>query len=69
METKRLEALEKQKQLEDKKRAEELKNQQVAVAVPPSPSPAAKQPQPAAAITPTRCDGIEITVGQNERPD
>src|SRR5262249_31692498 len=42
MEMKRLESLEKQKQLEDKKRTEELKNQ-AAVAAPPTPSPAAKQ--------------------------
>src|SRR5262249_30645508 len=47
-------------------RIDELKKQQVAVAVPPA-SPPAKQPQPAAAITPMRCGGIEITVGQSER--
>jgi formylglycine-generating enzyme required for sulfatase activity/dienelactone hydrolase len=36
-------------------------------AAPPVSPPAAKQPQTAAVITPTSCDGIEITVGQNER--
>jgi hypothetical protein len=39
-------------------RIEELKKQQVAIAAPPS-----RPPAPVAA----RCDGIEITIGQNER--
>jgi formylglycine-generating enzyme required for sulfatase activity len=47
-------------------RIEELKKK-VALAVPPAPPPAAKQAQPAAVIAPSRCDGVEITVGQNER--
>src|SRR5262245_25184664 len=47
-------------------RIEELKTK-VALAVPTAPPPAAKEARRAAVITPARCDGIEITVGQNER--
>jgi formylglycine-generating enzyme required for sulfatase activity len=57
-----------QKQEEDKKRAEELKKQQVAVVVPPKAPEPTPQAKPAMTAPPTRCgDGIEITVGQNER--
>jgi formylglycine-generating enzyme required for sulfatase activity len=41
-------------------RAEDLKKQQIALATPPAPPPPAARPA-------ARCDGIEITVGQNER--
>src|SRR5262245_8167224 len=47
-------------------RIEELKTK-VALAVSTAPPPAAKEAKPAAVITPARCDGIEITVGQHER--
>jgi formylglycine-generating enzyme required for sulfatase activity len=42
-------------------RVEDLKKQQIAFATPPAP-PTPAAPRPAA-----RCDGVEITVGQNER--
>jgi formylglycine-generating enzyme required for sulfatase activity len=48
-------------------RLEELRKQQVAIASPPSQPPQPKPPRPAAAITPSHCDGVEITVGQGER--
>src|SRR5262249_49713867 len=41
-------------------RIEELKTK-VALAVPTAPPPAPKEARPAAVITPTHCDGIEIT--------
>src|SRR5262249_51253318 len=48
-------------------RIDELKTQQVATASPPAQQSPATQVQPAAAVTPGRCDGIEIPVGQSER--
>ena len=48
-------------------RLEELKKQQAAIATPPAVSVSPKQVRPAAAITLARCDGVEITIGQNER--
>jgi formylglycine-generating enzyme required for sulfatase activity len=52
-------------------RIDELKRQQVAVVVPPKAPEPAPRAKPALTTPPTpppaRCDGIEITVGQNER--
>jgi formylglycine-generating enzyme required for sulfatase activity len=40
---------------------------EVAVATPPAPPAPPTLKEPAAAITPVRCDGIEVVVGLNER--
>jgi formylglycine-generating enzyme required for sulfatase activity len=48
-------------------RVEELKKQQVAVAMPPPQPVPSEQARPAAAVKPGHCDGVEITVGENER--
>jgi formylglycine-generating enzyme required for sulfatase activity len=48
-------------------RIEDLKKQQVAIAAPPQQEAPATLTKPAAAITPARCDGVEITVGEGER--
>jgi formylglycine-generating enzyme required for sulfatase activity len=48
-------------------RLEELRKQQVAIATPPAQPPTAMPVKPAAVIGPTRCDGVKVAVGQNEK--